>query len=322
MLLNFKNCFQINELQAKLKVKDISITNLKKHIATLKGKTMVENVAPINHATVIAPGMFRIDFEPLSPKLMNNREAYIDYLKKTKEHADTLRGIVEQDRAANPLDIHIDYACRFTTRIQDLLVYGNDTYPSSQITRYKLVVVTPINRNGKVRMKSSTSTSRSQPSGNTNKNKISQITNSNKKNKVEDHARSVKSSFNKMNRVSKPVCNENVKHFVLNANYELIFATCNECMFDAIHDLCVHDYVNDVNVRQTFTIDGNRCPLTRITSTNVVPPKNPLLTKVNKKTLPSRNNSGMLKDITNLGSSSKSKNVESKTSNNLEPNKN
>ncbi|GJT27597.1 hypothetical protein Tco_0907872 [Tanacetum coccineum] len=110
MLLNFKNFFQINELPAKLKVKDISIANLKKHIATLKGKTVVENAALINHATVIDPGMFRIDFEPLSPKLVNNREANIDYLQKTKEHADILRGIVEQARAANPLDTHLDYA--------------------------------------------------------------------------------------------------------------------------------------------------------------------------------------------------------------------
>ncbi|GJU55981.1 hypothetical protein Tco_1229695 [Tanacetum coccineum] len=98
-------------------------------------------------------------------------------------------------------------------------------------------------------MKSSTCASRSQPSGNTNKNKISRTTSSNKKNKVEDHPRSVNSSFNKINRVSKPVCKENVKHFVLNTNSELMFATCNECMFDAIHDLCVHDNVNDVNVR-------------------------------------------------------------------------
>nr|GEU33440.1 retrotransposon protein, putative, unclassified [Tanacetum cinerariifolium] len=37
------------------------------------------------------------------------------------------------------------------------------------------------------------------------------------------------------------------QHSMLNANSELIYATCHECMFDAIHDLSVRDYLNDVN---------------------------------------------------------------------------
>ncbi|GJY52289.1 hypothetical protein Tco_0443136 [Tanacetum coccineum] len=73
---------------------------------------------------------------------------------------------------------------------------------------------------------------------------------------------------------------------------------------------------------RTFTIDGNMCPLTRITSTTIVPPKKPISATVFKKTPPISNTSGKLKDITNIGSSSKSKNVESKISNNSKPNKN
>ncbi|GKA57856.1 hypothetical protein Tco_0757044 [Tanacetum coccineum] len=130
------------------------------------------------------------------------------------------------------------------------------------------------------------------------------------KNKVEDHLRSIKSSLNKKNYVSEPVCNTNVKHSMLNANSKLVCATCNECMFDVIHDLCVLDYLNDVSVRikhksakpksvkskkkkvwkptgkvfndvgyrwkptgRTFTIDGNVWPSTRFTSNPIVPPK-------------------------------------------------
>ncbi|GKB02519.1 hypothetical protein Tco_0830608 [Tanacetum coccineum] len=146
---------------------------------------------------------------------------------------------------------------------------------------------------------------------------------------------SIKPSLNKKNHVSEPVCNANVKHYVLNANSGLICATCNECMFDAIHDLCVLDYLNDVNVHvkpktikrkmkkvwkptgkvftnvgyswkptgRNFTIDGNMYPLTRITSTKVVSPKKPLSTTVVKKTSPSSNTLGKLKDITNIGHS-------------------
>ncbi|GJV57081.1 hypothetical protein Tco_1458086 [Tanacetum coccineum] len=134
----------------------------------------------------------------------------------------------------------------------------------------------------------------------------------------------------------------NVKHSVLNVNSKLICATCNECIFDAIHDLCVLDYLIDLNVRakpksvkskkkkawkptgkvftnvgyrwkltgRTFTIDGNTFPLSRITSTILVPPKKPLSTTIVKKTPPSSNSLGNLKDITNIGSSSKSKVVQ------------
>ncbi|GJT61789.1 retrovirus-related pol polyprotein from transposon TNT 1-94 [Tanacetum coccineum] len=56
-----------------------------------------------------------------------------------------------------------------------------------------------------------------------------------------------------------------------------------------------------------------------ITSTIVVPPKKPISTTIVKKTAPSSNTLGKLKDLTNIGSSSKSKNVASKISINLEP---
>ncbi|GJZ51773.1 retrovirus-related pol polyprotein from transposon TNT 1-94 [Tanacetum coccineum] len=216
-----------------------------------------------------------------------------------------------------------------------VIVYVTTTCPSLTKSKEKLVAVTPLNKNKKVRfaepatslsntkkqvdsyntqdsnpplltsigMKSSTSTSRLQPSGNTKKIRISRTTSNNHKNKVEDYPRSVKSSSNKKNRVIKPVYNANVKHSMLNANSELNCVTCNECMFDAIHDLCVLDFINDLNVRsksksaksskkkttwkptgkiftsvgyrwlptgRTFTIDGTKCPLTRIASTRVV----------------------------------------------------
>ncbi|GJV42311.1 retrovirus-related pol polyprotein from transposon TNT 1-94 [Tanacetum coccineum] len=255
------------------------------------------------------------------------------------ENDDILWGLVKHARTLRPLDSDLDFACKYAKRIQEVLVYVTATCPSLT----------------KPGMKCSTSGSRSQPSSNTKKNRISQTTSSNQKNKVEDHPRSVNSSLNKMNRVIEPVCNANVKHSMLNANSELICATCNECMFDAIHDVCVLDFVNDVNVRskfqsskrskkkttwkptckvftnvgykwiptgRKFTLDGNRCPLTRITSTNIMPPKNPLPTKVTKKTTPHRNTLEMLKDVTNISSSSKSKGVVTNVSNNSEPSQN
>ncbi|GJZ88709.1 hypothetical protein Tco_0660491, partial [Tanacetum coccineum] len=52
--------------------------------------------------SVIAPGMFKLDIEPMSHRLKNNRKAHEDYLKKIKENLDTIRGLVERARQQNP----------------------------------------------------------------------------------------------------------------------------------------------------------------------------------------------------------------------------
>ncbi|GKE77458.1 hypothetical protein Tco_1543578, partial [Tanacetum coccineum] len=257
--------------------KDVSIANLRKHIESLKGKNVVEKDATPNKAKVIAPGMFKLDLEPLSPNVLKNRDAHIDYIKHTQENTDILQELVEHARALKPLNNDLDSAYKYAKRIQEV-----DYYKTQDSN--KLVLPS-------TGIKSSTSASRSQPSSNTKNHRISRTTSSNQKNKIEDQPKSVKS-------------NSNVKHSMLNANSKLIGATCNECMFDAILDLCVLDFVNDVNVRsksaksskkkniwkvtgkvftdigyrwkpigQTFTIVGNTCPLNRITSSKVEPLK-------------------------------------------------
>ncbi|GKB15053.1 retrovirus-related pol polyprotein from transposon TNT 1-94 [Tanacetum coccineum] len=79
------------------------------------------------------------------------------------------------------------------------------------------------------------------------KNRISRTASSNQKNKVEDHLRSVKSSLNKKNRVSK--CNASTKHNMSKVNSKSVPKTCNECLFNAFHDLYVVDYLNNVHER-------------------------------------------------------------------------
>ncbi|GKE28277.1 hypothetical protein Tco_1443661, partial [Tanacetum coccineum] len=139
--------------------------------------------------------MFKLDLPPLSPKLRKNRVAYVDYLKQTKEYADTLREIVEHARALKPLDNALEYACKFTTRIQELLVYVSATCPNYRNGSAKLVVVTPINK----RVNSSTNASGSKIKGKTRNNRILRTSSSNQKNKkVEDHPRNVKSRITRI----------------------------------------------------------------------------------------------------------------------------
>nr|GEZ60443.1 hypothetical protein [Tanacetum cinerariifolium] len=69
------------------------ITSLKNDIRKLKGKATVDNAAQIPSAITVAPRMFKIDLEPLAPKLMHNRESHIFYLKHTHDQADILQGV-------------------------------------------------------------------------------------------------------------------------------------------------------------------------------------------------------------------------------------
>ncbi|GJV84600.1 putative ribonuclease H-like domain-containing protein [Tanacetum coccineum] len=185
-----------------------------------------------------------------------------------------------------------------TLRIQVLLIYVRDTCPAANKPSEKLIVVTPLNKNKKVRfskpltsssnihkqvessktpdsitlvlpstgLKSSTSASRSQLTCNKKNDRISQTPSSNMKNKVEVQLRRANLSSNIKNRVKDSICDANVKHTMLNANSKLICVKCKQCIFDANHDVCFLDFGNDVNVR-------SKSKSSKITSTKVVPIK-------------------------------------------------
>ncbi|GJX72384.1 hypothetical protein Tco_0309555, partial [Tanacetum coccineum] len=74
----------------------------------------------------VAPGMFKLDIEPISLRLKNNRDAHEVYIGKTIEYTDTLRGF-------------------------ELLVYVSQTCPNSPKPSEKLVSVTLINKDKRVR---------------------------------------------------------------------------------------------------------------------------------------------------------------------------
>ncbi|GJZ21972.1 hypothetical protein Tco_0559011 [Tanacetum coccineum] len=99
------------------------------------------------------------------------------------------------------------------------------------------------------KVKPSTSASRSQHSGNTKKDKIQQTPSSTQKNKVEAHHRKVKSSLKTKDCVVAPKGTANVQHSKLNANYELKCVKCKGCMVCDNHDLCVLDFINNVNAK-------------------------------------------------------------------------
>ncbi|GJR33776.1 hypothetical protein Tco_1209460 [Tanacetum coccineum] len=153
--------------------------------------------------------------------------------------------------------------------------------------------------------------------------------------KVEAHTRNAKPSLTKEDSESKSVC-----------------LTCNKCYFDARHDFCVVQHLSEVNDRarakavksikmkewkptgkmfknvgykwvptgRTFTIVGTKCPLTRFTSTKIVPPRIPVKSTVITNKKPSSASQWRPKETNHASSSSAPKIVESRIANHLEPN--
>ncbi|GJW18570.1 hypothetical protein Tco_0026006 [Tanacetum coccineum] len=192
---------EISDLNVSLQEKDLVITALKNELRKLKGKDLADNVVT---KRPIAPEMLKIDVEPIAPRLLNNRTAHSNNLRHTQEQAAILRKIVEQGKSQNTLNNSLDSACKYTKRIQELLIIIRQTCPSINNSSDKLVVVTPKNKDKRVRftepvtssgntntktasssnlvsnkpmlsftgVKPSTSASESQPSGNTKKDKI------------------------------------------------------------------------------------------------------------------------------------------------------
>ncbi|GKC50382.1 retrovirus-related pol polyprotein from transposon TNT 1-94 [Tanacetum coccineum] len=107
--LNLKSA-KNEDLKAQIQDKVFVITSLKNDLRKVKGKEIVDIAAQIPSANTIVPGMFKLDLEPLAPRLLQNREAHIDYLKYTQEQADILQEIVEQAKAKQPLEKELDFA--------------------------------------------------------------------------------------------------------------------------------------------------------------------------------------------------------------------
>ncbi|GJY19458.1 hypothetical protein Tco_0390949, partial [Tanacetum coccineum] len=241
---------EIFDLNASLQEKVLVIIALEDNLRKLKGKAFVDNdlTLPI--------------LSTLRKKLPSSG--------------------VEHVQSKYPLDQSLESICRYAKLVQELLTNISKTCPSVNNTDEKLVVVTPKNKGKRVRftkpvtssgntiikttstsnlvsnkpmlsstgVKPSTSASGSQPSSNTKKDKIRQTPSSTQMNKVEAHPRKVKSSFKNKDCVVQPKRTAHVQHSKRNANSKLKCVKCNGCMLSDNHDLCVLDFINNVNAHK------------------------------------------------------------------------
>nr|GEX73815.1 integrase, catalytic region, zinc finger, CCHC-type, peptidase aspartic, catalytic [Tanacetum cinerariifolium] len=138
--LDFDSVFVIGKMQASLQGKDNIIKQLKKQIShlqethsevdrTLDFWTLDSQITQLTEKvtvlqaqndlvskdhvkpTVLAPGKYVIDVEPIPSCLRNNREARLDYLKHLKESVETIREIVEEAKVVQIVLWYLDSCC-------------------------------------------------------------------------------------------------------------------------------------------------------------------------------------------------------------------
>nr|GEU40747.1 hypothetical protein [Tanacetum cinerariifolium] len=172
-----------SDLNTSPQEKVLVITALKETLSKLKGKAVVNEAVTIHP---IDPDLLKIDVAPLAPKLSNNRTTHNDYLKHTQEETATLREIVKNKRLLNPLNTSLDYACKYTKRVNLL-----------------------------------TSASGSQPQGNTKKDRIQRTQSRAKKNKLEDHPSIVRTSLDNKKSFVNTKAILSVTNSKLNVNSDL-----------------------------------------------------------------------------------------------------
>nr|GEX99111.1 hypothetical protein [Tanacetum cinerariifolium] len=80
-----------------------------------------ETVQATVNPQVSARDKHAIDVEPIIPRLRNNRDAHLDYLRHLKESVEIISDIVEEAKVVRPRDRSIVSAYRYSKHSQELL---------------------------------------------------------------------------------------------------------------------------------------------------------------------------------------------------------
>ncbi|GJY29369.1 retrovirus-related pol polyprotein from transposon TNT 1-94 [Tanacetum coccineum] len=238
----------MNEDKVKKDIEEIKTINIEldhrlSRLRRLKGKDLVDNVVTKN---TIAPKMLKIDVEPIAPRLLNNRTAHSDYLRHTQEQDAIRSELVEQGKSQNPLNNSLNSACKYTKRIQELLIIIRQTCPSINNSSDKLVAVTPKNKDKR------------------------------------EYNRLLVLADHSLQAIQRKIRFSKHQHSKLNVNSELLCVKKfkEKSLEPTGKEFTIIGYTWRPTGR-TFTIVENACPLTKITTTAEVPLRKPTSLETN-----------------------------------------
>nr|GEY90429.1 integrase, catalytic region, zinc finger, CCHC-type, peptidase aspartic, catalytic [Tanacetum cinerariifolium] len=216
--------FEIQDLKAQLQDKGIIISELKKLIKMLKGKSVDTKFE--KSLVIRQPNAFKSQ----RPSILGKPTIFSDSIERKN---------FSKSKSVTQNNVSNDFSKLVTAQTlppnkKSILKNTNVLAPGM----YKLHTEPTQARTSLPKLKSN-------PIG----DRVMRNNSQGKKYDVEDHRRSVKFSKNK---TSVTTCNDSLKAKTLNVNFGC--ATCGKCVLNEMHDMCVLKSVNGVNARTQMPI--------------------------------------------------------------------
>ncbi|GJS11724.1 hypothetical protein Tco_0368520 [Tanacetum coccineum] len=209
--------FEIQDLKAQLQDKGIAISELKKLIEKMKGKSVETKFE--KSSVIRQPNAFKSQRQSIlgKPAIFSDSLAKKDFSKSKPNTNVIAPGMYKVYTKPNK------------TRTPQL---HQDIRKTNKRVSFSTGVI------------STTSVSRPQLKSNHLEDRVMSNNSQGKKQEVEDHRKKFKFSNNK---ASITACNDNLNAKTSNVNF--VCVTCGKCVLNDNHDLCVLHYINGVNSR-------------------------------------------------------------------------
>ncbi|GKA06010.1 retrovirus-related pol polyprotein from transposon TNT 1-94 [Tanacetum coccineum] len=249
----------------KVSMVNMSLKKLKHHIAgfdvVVKERTTATTITEGSFGFKHTKASFRDEIIPFVKALKDIFNTFDQYLideltevqnvfhQMEQEQAAILREVVEQGKSQIPLNKSLDSTCKYTKQIQELLIIIRQTFFSINNSSDKLVAVTPKNKDKRTRFTKPVTSS-----GNTN------IKSASSSNLVSNKPMLPSTGVKLSTSASRSQPSGNTKKDKIQRTPRKVFTNIG--------------YTWRATGR-TFTIVGNVCPLTRITTTAEVPLRKP-----------------------------------------------
>nr|GEW16427.1 hypothetical protein [Tanacetum cinerariifolium] len=242
--------FKIHDLKAQLQDKGIAISELKKLIENLKGKSIETKFE--KSSVIRQPNAFKSQ----RPSILGKPTIFSDSLERKD---------CSKSKSVTKNNLSNDFSKLVTAQIlppntKSILKNTNVLAPGmyklhTEPIQTRTTQLPHIFRKTNKRVSfstgviSSTSVTRPQLKSNQIEDRVMLNNSQGKKQEVEDHRRNVKFSKNKM---SITACNDSLNAKTSNVNF--VCATCRKCVLNVKHDMCVLHSLNGVNSRTKMPI--------------------------------------------------------------------
>ncbi|GJY71072.1 integrase, catalytic region, zinc finger, CCHC-type containing protein [Tanacetum coccineum] len=237
--------FEIQDLKAQLQDKGIAISELKKLIEKIKGKSVETNFE--KSSVIRQPNAFKSQRQSVlgKPAIFSDSLEKKDFSKSKSVTKNNVSNDFLKPVNAQILPQNIKSILKNTNVIAPGM-YKVHTEPNQTRTPQLPQDIRKTNKRVYffIGVIPTTSVSRPQLKSNRIGDRVMPNNSERKKKQIEDHCRNFKFSNNK---TSVTACNDSLNAKTSNVNF--VCVTCGKCVLNDNHDLCVFHYINGVNSR-------------------------------------------------------------------------